>query len=328
MSDLNCTYSYEGGEIFAIHEGAVIASGTDLADVESAATEYLEAKKQEFQVTEKENKRRKATHVITPNGVKGEVLGRTPNLWGEQVTVRFENGRIATFQTHAEDGLDWVQENQKTASSGIVASLKSKLDNEYGRDKDGLCYRSVELASVIDQATARLANGAPYLEEIKLDEIVTAARYERQEVDEALEYLKEADAIAPPTPGYQAVEQVSLGRGADDNWLDVTVQEMLDESEGQDFEQIMREGPALFVTELDTPALADAGTTREMALSHINEKTAGYVGDEVEDYRLAWIARTEVARRHELAARTANVQKEAAQVEASVEDAPDEALFM
>jgi hypothetical protein len=65
-----------------------------------------------------------------------------------------------------------------------------------------------------------------------------------------------------------------------------------------------------------------------MALSHIAEKTAGYVGDEVEEYRSAWIARAEVARRQELASRKETLTREAAKVEETISDAPDEALFM
>jgi hypothetical protein len=164
-----------------------------------------------------------------------------------------------------------------------------------------------------------------------LDELVLAASYEARQVKEALDHLDAVDAEAmerQPFIPRAAPAQADLGRGANDNWLDVVHDEIIRENEGVDYDQLLHEGPAMFVTELETPALADAGTTREMALSHIAEKTAGYVGDEVEEYRSAWIARAEVARRQELASRKETLTREAAKVEETISDAPDEALFM
>jgi hypothetical protein len=331
MADFTPTYTFEDGSVYAIHEGKVIASGTDLESVESEATEYLEAKKQEFKVTEHEKAKKTATHVITPNGVEGEILGRTPSLWGEQVTVRLANGNIHSFVTHGEDGTQWIAKNERTAATkGIVANLRDRLDADFDRDLPGLSKRASELNDIIDTARRHLANGAPYLEEIKLDQIVVAATNEKSEVVAAGEHLADADDQAFQAPSFnpQVVEQADLGRATTDNWLDATVQQMVDESAGQDYEKLMAEGPALFITELETPALADAGVTRELASSYISERTAGYVGDEVDDYRSTWVARAEVARRHELATRKETVHKEAAQVEESVADAPDELLFM
>jgi hypothetical protein len=332
MAHFTATYSFEGDEIFAIHEGKVIASGTDMTDVESEATKYLEAREQEFQITEKTAAKKRATHVITPNGLEGEILGRTPTLWGEEVTVRLANGNIHSFQTHGEDNVQWVQKNEKTAAAkGITAGLKATLDEDYAHDKTSLRARHAALNGVIATATQAIRNGAPYAEEMKLDEIVTVASYEAGEVKEALDHLEQMDAEAiesKPFIPQAAPAQADLGRGANDNWLDVTHDEMLKENEGQDFDKLLHEGPALFVTELETPALADAGTTREMALSHVMERTAGYVGQEVEDYRTAWVARAEVARRQELVSRKETLTREAAQVQETIEDAPDEALFM
>jgi hypothetical protein len=74
--------------------------------------------------------------------------------------------------------------------------------------------------------------------------------------------------------------------------------------------------------------LADTGTTREMATAHVISKTAAFLGDEVEDYREKFIARVEVARRHELASRKETTKKEAAVQEELNTSAPDDALFM
>lgn len=325
------TYSFEGDKIFAIHEGKVIASGDDMEKVESDAIAYLEAKKQTFEVTEKENRKKTATHIITPNGLEGEILGRTPSLWGEEVTVRLANGNIRSFHTHAEDGSQWIAKNERTAATkGIVAGLRARLDEEYERDMDSLRKRAATLEDIYNDAEAHLTAGAPYLEELRLDQIAIAARAERNEVVGAIEHLVAADdqTFVAPSFNPQVVEQADLGRGTTDNWLDITVQDMIDESEGQDFDKLLSEGPSLLVTELETPALADAGVTREVALSHINEKTAGFVGEEVDEYRSAWLARVEVARRHELAGRKELTHKEAAAADESVADAPDEALFM
>ena len=330
--DFTATYSFDGDTIYAIHEGKVIASGTDMPEVESDATKYLEARKQEFQITEKTAAKKRATHVITPNGLEGEILGRTPTLWGEEVTVRLANGNIHSFQTHGEDQMQWVTKNEKTAASkGIVAGLKSKLDEDYAHDKVSLRARYAALVEIVDTVRHHVAAGAPYSEEMKLDELAAAATYEARTVKEALDHLEQMDAEAMeqrPFIPQAAPAQADLGRGSQDNWIDVTHDEMIKEHEGEDFDALLHEGPALFVTELETPALADSGTTREMALSHIMERTAGYVGDEVEEYRTAWIARAEVARRQELSSRKETLTREAAQVEETLSDAPDEALFM
>jgi hypothetical protein len=330
--DFTATYSFDGDTIYAIHEGKVIASGTDMPEVESDAVKYLEARKQEFKVTEKTAAKKRATHVITPNGLEGEILGRTPTMWGEEVTVRLANGNIHSFQTHGEDQMEWVTKNEKTAANaGIVAGLKAKLDEDYAHDKASLSARHADLDVLVRTASQHIANGAPYSEEMALDELVLAASYEARQVKEALDHLDAVDAEAmerQPFIPRAAPAQADLGRGANDNWLDVVHDDIIRENEGVDYDQLLHEGPAMFVTELETPALADAGTTREMALSHIAEKTAGYVGDEVEEYRSAWIARAEVARRQELASRKETLTREAAKVEETISDAPDEALFM
>jgi hypothetical protein len=103
---------------------------------------------------------------------------------------------------------------------------------------------------------------------------------------------------------------------------------MIDESEGQDFDKLMNEGPAIFTTELDSGALADPGTTREMASSFVMSKTAGYEGEEVENYRQQWVARVEMARPTELSSRTKQTQSKEIHKTTSVEDdVPDAALF-
>jgi hypothetical protein len=121
------------------------------------------------------------------------------------------------------------------------------------------------------------------------------------------------------------VEQADLGRA--DNWLDTVVQDMHAEAEGRDYEQILQDDPTLLAAGLDDGIVADQGASRELALSHIRSKVAGYVGNDVEEYVDQFLARFEAARRREQSTRTTDTRKEAATANSRVEDSPDEALF-
>jgi hypothetical protein len=328
MTELLATYTFEGDEIFAIHEGSVIASGTDMEAVESDAVKYLDSLSETRAEDAKKKAKAKASHIITPNGVKGEILGRTPTVWGEQVTARFANGQITTFEVHGESNVQWVTE--KKASAGNPAeSLQSRLSADFDKDRESLARRHAELQEIAVEAIRLARQGAPYLVERDLDAVRTAAEYEARQVKEAIDHLDSADAEAfiPEAPfKTQIVEQADLGHSTD--WLDITAQQMIEESEGQDLDKLISEGPATFVAEQDLGALADAGVTREMALSYVTAKTAGFQGEEVEEYREKFIARVEVARRRELADRKDNNHKEAAAAEEVQSNAPDSALFM
>jgi hypothetical protein len=321
------TYTFEGNEIFAIHEGKVIASGTKMGEVESTALEYLEALTSERDAEAKKKAKKRATHIITPNGIKGEILGTTPSIWGERVSVRLANGEFREYETRGDE--QWITE--KTASVANPADgLEQRLAANFDRNREGLIARLEELASISREASDQITLGAPYLAEVKLDEVRTAAEAESRAVKEALDHLDSVDAenFIPNTPFQPSVvEQADLGRAKGDTWLDSVTNDMIAESEGQDFEKILTEGPALFVTDLDDGAVADTGVTREMALSHITARTAGFQGEEVDTYREQFLARVEIARRAELADRKTANHKEAAAVEETLSDVPDEALF-
>jgi hypothetical protein len=94
-----------------------------------------------------------------------------------------------------------------------------------------------------------------------------------------------------------------------------------------DFEQILQDDPTLLAAGLDDGIVADQGASRELALSHVRSKTAGYVGEDVESYVDQFLARFEAARRRELSTRTTETRKEAATATSRVEESPDEALF-
>jgi hypothetical protein len=326
MGSLAPTFAFEGDQVYALFEGRVIAKGkADKVDeVEKTAVEYLDALDTERKAAAKQSAVRKATHVITPNGLKGQILGKVDGLWTDEITVRFENGEIRTMAAHPET--QYLTEH--TASGTPAEALKARLDADFDRSKAGLRDRVAELEDIRRTASTLIAKGAAYEHQRDLDQIVVAAEHEAVEVGDALQHLEQVDAEAmrPPTMDYGVAEQADLGPGAGNNWLDHTVQDMIDEAQGTDFDKLVTEGPALFVTELDNGALADAGTTREMALSHVVSKTAGYEGDGVDEYRELFLARTEQARRQELAARVDRTEKTAA-AEENLDDVPDEALF-
>lgn len=329
MSDLTPTYTFEGEEVFAIHEGKVIASGTDIGKVESDAVKYLEGLKVTRDADKKEKAKKNATHFITPNGVKGEIIGRTASVYGEQITARFDNGQFGTFDVHPDHEVQWLTEQKTASASNPVERLASVLDTEYDHDRDSLAARHDALIALAAEAHSLVTKGASYSVEVELDQIRVAAELERRQVKEAIDHLDAADyeSFIPSAPFEpRAVEQADLGQN--NNWLDVTTQEMINESEGQDFDSLLTEGPELFVTDLDTGALADAGVTREMAFSHIVAKTAGFTGEEVDSYREAFLARIESARREELASRKETNHKEAAAAQETQDNSPDDVLFM
>jgi hypothetical protein len=330
MTDLAATYHFEGDEIYAIHEGKVIASGTDMKAVESDAVEYLDSLKTTRDQVAKQNAKKTATHIITPNGVKGSILNRVPDMWGEQVTARFENGEVRSFTVHGETDVQWVTERTASTAANPAEGLEQRLASSYQHDRDSLAKRLGELRSIAVEAHRLVTAGAPYAIQIKLDQVKIAAEHEAREVKEALDHLDAADSQAFQPPKPIVVEQADLGHSADaaGSWLDTVTEDMISEAEGVDYDKMLDEGPAVFVTELDNGALADTGTTREMALSHITSKTAAFQGEEVDEYREKFIARVEVARRHELASRKDTTKKEAAAHEELQTNAPDDALFM
>lgn len=332
MSNLNPVYAFEGDQISAYHEGKLIASGTNYEVVSSSALEYLESLDKEIKKNARETAKKTATTIITPNGVEAQILGRTRDVWGnEQVTIRTANGTFAQVEIHGadEDKWQWVDKSsQKTASSTPISELRSRLDADYDRTEASLKERMGELKAIAKEASTRIAEGVSLGDAETLDEIKLLATAEHKEISDVVAYLQAENTEAYTAPKFAAVEQASMGRAAQDSWLDRTIQSMIDETDGVDTEALLREGPALFVSDLDTGALADTGVTREMALSHVTAKTAGYEGEDVDDFRNQFIARVEVERRAELASRKEATKREVVAKTEEIVDAPDEALFI
>src|SRR3982751_1845072 len=100
MADPTLTFASEDDQVLAISDGVVVAKGSDADEVKGDAVKYLEEQSKDKDEKKKKAARQSATHVQTPNGLKGSILNRTSS-WesDEQVTVRFENGRVVTLAT-------------------------------------------------------------------------------------------------------------------------------------------------------------------------------------------------------------------------------------
>lgn len=264
----------------------------------------------------------RATHVTTPNGIKGQILGKQKGLWGDQVTIRLENGRIAKFDVTGDE----TYSTEKTASVDKTATLQERLDAEYPHTKYALKVRIGELKKIRHEAASLVAD-ASYGEQQKLHQLIVTADLETHEVVDALAGLEDATPYEAPAP-YQTevVEQESLGGGSG-SWLDSTLGEMIEEAEGQDFDQLMNEGPEAFVAELETPALADGGVTRDMADRLVASKVAGIDREAGAEFRTAFLARVEEVRRSELVNRKEAQAKVAKEASTESYDGPEEGLF-
>jgi hypothetical protein len=265
-------------------------------------------------------------HITTPNGLTGKVLGKTAGLWGEEVAVRLENGNIAHLQVNKD--FKFASEAPEVSEEPIKA-LNARLAASVDPDKDSLRTRAQELLKIKVEAQ-NLIEGATNDELIVLDEIISSAIYEGKEVDEALQHFAELEgqAYEPPAPFRINVVEQEAVNGADGSWLSSTLDEMIAEAEGVDYEKLMDEGPEAFVASLDDPAVADAGVVRGLAQNFIAAKTAAADPKIRERYEKTWLARVEERRRTELASRKeATQEKQAAVEEEDHSDLPDEFGF-
>ena len=334
MTTLAPTFVREGNQVLAFFDNQLIAQGPVFAKVEESALEYLDNLSLDRNTKDVEQKKASATHIVTPSGLKGEILGNHEGQWGEKlITVRLENGRIARLQAHAGNDKDIeYQTIEAAAPESALEYLEGTLDETPEGTRESLSARIDSLDQLVVAAT-EFQRHASYEDQRKGSEIVISAEHEKREVRDALAHLElaDAEAFAPPAPFKTgAVEQVDLGGGSG-SWLDETVNDMIAESSSQDFDRLLVEEPGQFVVGLDTGALADQGITREMALSHIVSKTAGYQGKAIDEFREQFLAKVEQVRRDELKDRTKSAKKTAektAKAEETVSKSPDESLFL
>lgn len=263
----------------------------------------------------------RATHIITPNGLKGQILGKTKGLWSDQVTIRLENGRIAKFDVTPDSDIEYVAEG-KTASSPY-ARMSEVLDSDVDPSRSGLKKRIAELKVVKQEAKSNFRS-ASYVDESTLHNIIVEADAQIQEAMDAIEHMDNSTPYAPPEP--QVFEQESMG-GNDSSWLDHALQEMVQEAEATDFDQVMEEQPETMVAELETPALEYSQGVQDYALSYVRSKTAGLDKQAVAEFTREFLARVEAARLAELELRGEET-RESISKNASVDsDGPAEGLF-
>jgi hypothetical protein len=310
------TFIFDDDKAYVMEEGKVVASSNDVGELEDLS---------DFK--EHEEKKKAATHIVTPNGLKGQILGRTPDLWGEEVTIRLENGRVAHL--HVSDDIQFVTEEEAELVNPIV-TLEKRLDEDYSSDRESLEDRQEVLDGIKQEARSLINKGASLADSSRLDDLVVTADAELQEIGDVVRQLdnEEVEAFAPPAPfDPQVVEQESLGGSDRGEWLDDTLNDMIQEAEGTDYERLMAEGPEVFVSELENPALADASAVREIASGYIRSKTAAADESIREKYEKVWLARIEECRREELNQRKETYKKEAAQAKDEHESLPDDMLF-
>lgn len=322
------TYAFDdSGKVIAFDGERAIADGTDFERVAAAANEYFDVVRQEHEHKATETERREATHITTPNGEEGTILGRTSTVFSDHITVRFANGQIRHYETFVGDGLTFSKQAAADAPKSPVEFFQRQLDEAIDPTRAGLTARIETLETIRKNATHLASQGVSYADGQALHQIVLTADAERNEVQEALDYLVAADgeAMTPPKQSYAAVEQADLGHAGD--WLEVTAQQMVTESMAVDYDKLTAEGPTLLVSSLDNPVLASADTVREIAQNHIASRTAGFKGEAIEKYRESFVFDTELARRRESLYREQKTQ-ETVQKEASAPEAPDEALFL
>lgn len=330
MASLSPTYVFDGTKISAFDGDRVIASGTDYAKVASDAETYFNELRNVREKKNAEAARKSATHVTTPNGQKGVVLGRTSSVFSDEgVTVRFDNGQIRHYDTFV--GLKFSNEADAIPESP-VAYFQSRLEEPVVETKAGLTARLNLLDEVRSNASHLAGQGVSYKDALDLHKVVLAANTERFEIEAALDHLNSEDveAYMPPTRAYAAVEQASMGRS--DDWLEVVAKQIIAESEGEDWDQFLQEGPTKFVSSLNDGLIAQAGVVADLALEHVVAKTAAFQGPEVEEYRDRFVAGAELARRRETSLRqekkSKKAQKTAKKEKKLAKQAPDEALFL
>jgi hypothetical protein len=310
------TFVFEGDKVYAMQDGKVLAAADDLDELEEKLDDEESAED-----------KKKSSRIVTPSGVKGTILGRTPDLWGldETLTVRLANGRIAHYKV-----ADVVEDTDKPEFVNPINRLQQVIEEDVPADLDSLGERQEALASLKREAHALFSSGLSEEDQNKLDTIIVTADAELSQIDDRLDYINDEaiqrfEPFAPATE-MPVVEQGGRPDGA--GWLDTTLEDMATEADQYDYQKFMDEGPEAFVAEQETDVLADQGATQFAAAAAVREKTAGTDPEVREKYEKTWLSRVEDLRREELSTRKETTKKEAAAEKDAHDDAPDESLFL
>lgn len=319
------TFVFENDRAYALVNSQVVASADSVEELEKLAEDighddYIEDADPASPVGDSLS----ATHVETPNGLQGQILGRVKDIWGETVTVRFANGTIKEIPVSQD--LTFTAEKSDDDKESPIERFKKKLE----KGNDDLDERKEELEDVKKSARQTIASGVSYSDQEELHNIVVAADYELGDVSDALAHRQAEDAQAfdPLAPfDTHVVEQESMGHGGSD-WLDSTVSDMITEAEETDYAKLLNEGPETLAAGVDDSVIADGGAVREIASSFIRTRTATAEPELRERYETAFLSRVEQCRRTELASRKTAVRKQAKTEKEEFDSVSDDALFM
>jgi hypothetical protein len=310
------TYIFKNGKVYTFQDGKIVASVPEEEFVETEAAHLASAEG--------------ATHVLTPNGLKGKVLGRVKGLWEDEVTIRFENGRIASLPVSK---LTFAKEEEEDDEKDEIKELENKVEASISTyDAATLQNRISELDQIKAEASGHIASGLSDEDLARVGSVIAQANYEIQEIGDiaaAIEDERVAAYEAPAPFKIHVVEQGGPTGGRESNWLDQAVEEMAHEANSTDYTKLMDEGPEVFVAGLDRGLLADSGAVRSHASTWIRSKTAAADDDVREKYEKVWLARVEEQRRASLAGIKEEMHKEAAATESVDYDSiGDDSLFI
>jgi hypothetical protein len=268
--------------------------------------------------------------VTTPNGLEGKVMNRVAGLWGDEVTVRFDNGQIKKMPVTS--GMKFSKVEQEISESPVEA-LRIRLNSSVEGDLSSLKTRKENLQTIQRQASDLIAEAKTHEERKDLDKIALEASFEEKEIDQAIEHYIDAknESFIPTAPfKASAVEQADLGAG-DGGWLAEVVSSMNEDARSTDYAKLMDEGPISFIVEADDATVANAGVTRIAATRYVRQFTSASVATTTQaqrsQYEKHFLDRVEEARRKELNSRKSATRKEASKAVEAATDAPDDALF-
>lgn len=310
------TYIFKQGKVYTYQDGKIVASVEEELFVEEEAAHLASAEG--------------ATHIMTPNGLKGKVLGRVNGLWEDEVTVRFENGRIASLPVSK---LTFAKEEEDESDEDEIKELEKKVEASVSvYDAETIENRVRELDRIKVEASLFIDSGLSDSDLSRVANVITQANYELEEIGDVIRALEDQHISAYEAPApfeIHVVEQGGPTNGHDSSWLDQTVEEMIHEANSTDYTKLMNEGPEVFVAGLDRDLLADSGAVRSYASTWIRSKTAAADDDVREKYEKVWLARVEEQRRASFSEIKEEMHKEAATKESVDYDSiGDDSLFI
>jgi len=259
--------------------------------------------------------------IVTPSGLKGQILGSSSGLWADEVTVRLENGRIAHYTVG--DGIRMAEEETSERPTPIEG-LRKRIAADYNIDKDSLIERRRELDGIVREVGDLVAQSSME-DATALDEIRVVADYERNEIDEAIAQIEQDEAEEFTPHGMEATEQGDMGHHG--GVVDAAYDEMMRQADEQDFQQLIDEGPEVFVVDLDESTLYDATAVRAAAQDYVRERTAGVEVDARDEFEKTFLSRVEQLRQQATTEHKKTTKKEASKQEDLYGDLPDEMLF-